>query len=120
MHLQAGRVVTAPAMRLAWKQRGQVDEDDDRGVDPTEGLLHRLPVVADRLQLAHRSIIRTAYLLNWTNSLELAKCVAGQRVYVQLFRSLVRRYAADELSERVGIGVDALWQQAVEEHSAGL
>ena len=66
------------------------------------------------------SNIVTAYLLNWTNSLELAKCVAGQRVYVQLFRALVRRHAADELSERVGIGVDALLQQAVEEHSAGL
>jgi hypothetical protein len=46
-------------MGLAREQGGQVDEDHDRRVDPAEGLLYGLPVVADGLQLAHYSIIRS-------------------------------------------------------------
>lgn len=66
------------------------------------------------------SNILTACLLEWTNSLEFAKCVAGQRLNARLFGAKVRCGAADEVSERVGVGVDALLQQPVEEHSAGL
>jgi hypothetical protein len=46
-------------MRLAWKQRSEVDQHHDRRVHPAKGLLDGLPVVADRLQLTHCSIIRS-------------------------------------------------------------
>jgi hypothetical protein len=44
---------------LARKQGGQVDENGGGRVDAAKRLLHRLPVVADRLKLAHNSIIRS-------------------------------------------------------------
>src|SRR4051812_11034233 len=59
VHLQASRVVAAGAMRLAREQRGEVHQHRDRRVDAAERLLDGLPVVADRLELTHRSIIRS-------------------------------------------------------------
>ena len=59
VHLQSDRVVTAGAMRLARKERGQVDQHRDGRVDAAKRLLNGLPVVADRLELAHCSIIRS-------------------------------------------------------------
>ena len=66
MHLQARRVVTTAAVRLARKQRGEVDEDSHRRFDGPEGLLHGLTVVADGLEFAHCSIIRSNGLL-WSS-----------------------------------------------------
>ena len=59
VHLQAGGVVSTGAMRFAGKQHGQVDQHRDRWVHAAKGLLNGLPVVADRLQLTHFSIIRS-------------------------------------------------------------
>jgi hypothetical protein len=59
MHLQSAWVVAATAVRFAGEDGGQIDEHLDRRVHPPEGRLHGLPVVTDRLQLAHRSIIRS-------------------------------------------------------------
>ena len=70
MHLQPDRVVAAGAVRLAWKKRGEVDQDRDRRLDGSKRLLHGLTVVADGLELAHCSIIRSnkvSATLNWTD-----------------------------------------------------
>ena len=66
VHLESGGVVATGPVGLPREERSEVDENGDRRVDRTEGLLDGLPVVADRLQLTHRSNIRTAYLLKWT------------------------------------------------------
>jgi transposase-like protein len=66
VHLQAGRVIAAAAVRLTRKQRGEVDEHRDGRLDRPERLWHGLAAVVDRLQISHSSIIRTAYLLKWT------------------------------------------------------
>src|SRR5258707_1994596 len=59
VYLQACRVIAAGTMRLTGKQRGQIDEHRDRGIHTAERLLYGLPVVADRLELTHCSIIRS-------------------------------------------------------------
>jgi hypothetical protein len=64
VHLQSGRVVAAGVMRLARKQRGEVHEHRDRRIDAAKRLLDGLPVVADRLELTHCSIIRSNRLLS--------------------------------------------------------
>jgi hypothetical protein len=63
VHLQSGRVVSAGVMRLTRKQRGEVHEHRERWVDAAKRLLYGLPVVADRLELTHCSIIRSNKVL---------------------------------------------------------
>jgi hypothetical protein len=46
-------------MRLARKQRSEVDQHRGRRVHAAERLLYGLPVVADRLKLTHHSIKRS-------------------------------------------------------------
>ena len=92
VHLQPGRVVAACAVRLARKQRGEVDEDRDRRLDGPERLLHGLTVVADGLELAHRSIIRSNKLLGHRSF------YAGVAMYIPRKFALTDEQTADALS----------------------
>ena len=53
VHLQSGGVVATGPVGLAREERSEVDENGNRRIDPVEGLLDGLPVIADRLKLTH-------------------------------------------------------------------
>src|ERR1700687_4026456 len=59
------------------EESGQVDEDGDGRLDAAEGLPNGLPVIADRLQLTHCSIIRSDNF--GTNGLHALGGAAGRR-----------------------------------------
>ncbi len=68
-----------------------------------------------RLTTTLKSNIHTAYLLEWTCSLNFSKCVAVQWFCVGFLGSRWGFGAADEVGQRVRIGVDALLQEPVEQ-----
>ena len=52
----------------------------------------------------------TAYLLKWTQQSEFPKCVAGHGFWCVLIEHYRIRARADQLAQRVRVGVDALLQ----------
>ena len=108
MHLQPGGVVAASAVRLARKQRGEVDEDRDRRLDRSKCLRHGLTVVADGLELAHYSIIRsnaTGSTLNYNDR--------EQPMYIPRKFALTADQTTDALRR-------AEFAHLVSQHSTGL
>jgi hypothetical protein len=59
VQLQAVGVIAPRAVRLAREEHGQVNQHGDRRTHNSKRVADRLPVVSDRREVAHQSIIRS-------------------------------------------------------------